>query len=161
MMTEDLSTERLLFMLKKLSLNLTAQLELNLKAQSITGIQVYLLVYILRHHPDGTYLTQLCREIGVSKPTLSALIKKLRERGYLYFLTDPDDVRKKKVLPTEKLLTEGSQFVQKAEQVEDKIFGMLDAEEKNQLWNVEQKLMSQFEETEHSEQNEKKEVYLP
>ena len=43
------------------------------------------MVYLLRHHPQGTYLTELCREIGVSKPTLSVLMKKLREKGYLTF----------------------------------------------------------------------------
>ena len=58
---------------------MTAQLELNLKNKDMTGVQVYFLVYILRHHPQGTYLTELCREIGVSKATLSALIKKMRE----------------------------------------------------------------------------------
>ena len=98
-MTEGFRREELLFMMKKISLNLTAQLELNLKNKGMTGSQVYFLVYILRHHPDGTYLTELCREIGVSKATLSALIKKLREKEYLYFLTDPDDVRKKKSAP--------------------------------------------------------------
>ena len=113
-MTEGFRREELLFMMKKISLNLTAQLELNLKNKGMTGSQVYFLVYILRHHPDGTYLTELCREIGVSKATLSALIKKLREKEYLYFLTDPDDVRKKKVLPTAKLLAEGDEFVRKA-----------------------------------------------
>ena len=79
-MTEGFRREELLFMMKKISLNLTAQLELNLKNKGMTGSQVYFLVYILRHHPDGTYLTELCREIGVSKATLSALIKKLREK---------------------------------------------------------------------------------
>ena len=65
-MEERFSTEELIFMMKKLSLNMTAQLELNLKNKSITGIQAYFLVYILRHHPKGTYLTELFREIGVS-----------------------------------------------------------------------------------------------
>ena len=72
-------SEEMIFMMKKIGLNLTAQLEMYLKQKDITGVQVYFLVYILRHHPDGTYLTELCREIGVSKATLSALIKKLRE----------------------------------------------------------------------------------
>ena len=54
-------------MVKRLSLNMTAQLELNLKNKDMTGVQVYFLVYILRHHPQGTYLTELCREIGVSR----------------------------------------------------------------------------------------------
>ena len=80
-MEEDVSAEKLFFLLKKISLTLTPQLEEHLKTGDMSGVQVYFLVYILRHHPNGTYLTELCREIGASKSTLSALIKKLREKG--------------------------------------------------------------------------------
>lgn len=158
-MEDSFSTEELLFMMKKLSLNMTAQLELNLKNQSITGVQVYFLVYILRHHPNGTYLTELCREIGVSKPTLSALIKKLREKGYLDFQEDPDDVRKKKVLPAEKLLTEGDRFMKKADQMESEICSVLNGDEKEQLMNLEGKLLKQFYKMEQNEKN-RQEVFL-
>ena len=100
-MTEDFRTEELLFMVRKISLDLTAQIELCFKSENMSGIQAYFMVYILRHHPEGTYLTELSHEIGVSKSTLSELIKKLREKGYLYFQENPCDVRKKKVLPRE------------------------------------------------------------
>lgn len=80
-MKEEVRTEDMLFMMKKIGLYLTTQMELNLRDRDISGVQVYFMVYILRHHPKGTYLTELCREIGVSKPTLSALIKKLRGKG--------------------------------------------------------------------------------
>ena len=112
-MAEVSGAEELIYTMKKISLDLTAQLELNLKTEDISGVQVYFMVYILRHHRDGSYLTDMCHEIGVSKSTLSALIKKLREKGYLYFQEDPDDIRKKKVLPTEKLFSEGGLFLQK------------------------------------------------
>lgn len=162
-MTECFRTEELLFMMKKIGLNLTAQMELNLKNKNMTGVQVYFLVYILRHHPDGTYLTEVCREIGVSKATVSALIKKLREKGYLYFLADPEDVRKKKVLPTEKLMAEGKKFIQKAERMESEICSVFDQKEQVQLWNLERKLIRQFagmECSENSEEN-RQEVYQP
>lgn len=158
-MEDSFSTEELLFMMKKLSLNMTAQLELNLKNQSITGVQVYFLVYILRHHPNGTYLTELYREIGVSKPTLSALIKKLREKGYLDFQEDPDDVRKKKVLPAEKLLTEGDRFMEKTDQMESEICSVLNGDEKEQLMNLEGKLLKQLYKMEQNEKN-RQEVFL-
>ena len=150
-MEERFSTEELIFMMKKLSLNMTAQLELNLKNKSITGIQAYFLVDILRHHPKGTYLTELFREIGVSKPTLSALIKKLREKGYLNFEEDPADVRKKKVLPTEKLLAEGDRFIEKAGRMESEICSVLNRQEKVQLMNLEEKLLMQFDRMEQNE----------
>ena len=162
-MTESFRSEELLFMMKRINLNLTAQLELSLKSKNITGVQVYFLVYILRHHPKGTYLTELYHEIGVSKPTLSALIKKMAEKEYLSFHADTDDVRKKKVLPTAKLEAEGKEFMKKADQMETEICSVLDGQEKTQLWNLERKLMSQFARMEHSENNEKnrQEVYLP
>lgn len=158
-MEESFGTEELLFMMKKLSLNMTAQLELNLKSKSITGVQVYFLVYILRHHPKGTYLTELCREIGVSKPTLSALIKKLREKGYLYLHEDPADVRKKKVLPTEKLLEEGERFIEKAGRMESEICSVLDHNEKAQLLNLEEKLLTQFDRMEQNEKTDRRFIY--
>lgn len=74
-MKESFSAEELIFQIKRLNLQMSAQLEVNLKSRSMTGVQVYFMVYILRHHPEGTYLTELCRETGISKPTLSALIK--------------------------------------------------------------------------------------
>lgn len=158
-MKESFSTEELFYMIKKLSLNMTAQLELNLKDTSITGVQVYFLVYILRHHPKGTYLTELCREIGVSKPTLSALIKKMRKQGYLDLHEDPDDVRKKKVLPTEKLLAEGDRFIEKADHLEAEIFGALNGQEKEQLMSLEEKLLTQFCKMEQDEKTDRRFIY--
>src|SRR5699024_8232479 len=106
---------------------------------------------ILRHHPEGTYLTELCREIGVSKSTLSVLIKKLRIEGYLCFQENPEDIRKKKVLHTEKLNAEKEQFLQKALQAEKEICGALDGREWEQLCMLEQKLLAQLARTEHEE----------
>ena len=66
-MAEVSGAEELIYTMKKISLDLTAQLELNLKTEDISGVQVYFMVYILRHHRDGSYLTDMCHEIGVSK----------------------------------------------------------------------------------------------
>lgn len=60
-------------------------MEMRFPGENITGIQVYFLVYILRHHPQGTYITEVCREIGVAKSTLSELVRKLKDKGYLAF----------------------------------------------------------------------------
>lgn len=157
-MTESFNTEELLFKMKSLSLHITAQLEQNLKDKGITGVQVYFLVYLLRHHRKGTYLTELCGETGVSKATLSEMLRKLREKDYLYFLTEPDDIRKKKVLPTEKLIAESSEFLKKAEKMEKEICSVLDQDEKAMLKKLEEKLLTQFDGMEQNEKN-RQEVY--
>ncbi|MFQ6878370.1 MAG: MarR family winged helix-turn-helix transcriptional regulator [Oscillospiraceae bacterium] len=141
-MEDDVSAEKLFFLLKQISLNLTPQLEGHMKSSDISGVQAYFLVYILRHHPEGTYLTELCHEIGVSKSTISALIKKLREKGYLCFQENPEDIRKKEVLPTEKLLAEREELLAKAVSMETELCGRLNPKERGQLWNLGQKLLA-------------------
>lgn len=158
-MTEDFKSEDLLFMMKKINLKLSAQMELRLKRKDITGVQVYFLVYILRHHPKGTYLTELYHEIGVSKPTLSALIKKMAEKEYLSFHADTDDVRKKKVLPTEKLVKEGKEFIERADQMESELWKGLEIQEKNQLWDIDRKLLTQLTEMEREDKNIQEDLY--
>lgn len=143
-MTEEHQAEELIFLMKKLSIDLETQLEKSMKEKNISGVQVYFMVYILRHHPKGTYITELCHEVGVSKATLSVLVKKLREKGYLCFQETPEDVRKKKVVPTEKLILEGNEFLKRADRMEAAICGGLDCREKKQLWNLEQKILTQL-----------------
>ena len=140
-MTEDFKAEELIFMTKKIGLNLTSRLEASLKHENMSGAQVYFMVYILRHHPEGTYLTELCHEIGVSKSTLSTLIKKLGKAGYITFREDPYDIRRKELIPTPKLVEEGEEFLQKAGQMETEICDALDPEERKQLWKLERKLL--------------------
>ena len=101
MTAEDQKIEELIFMMRRVGLDLSLRLEQELRHGDLSGVQVYLMVYLLRHHRDGTYLTEICKEVGVSKSTLSALLKKLRKSGYLRFEENPEDIRRKKVLPTE------------------------------------------------------------
>lgn len=70
-------------------------MEHSLREEDISGVQAYLMVYIWRHHPKGTYVSQLCKEMGVSKTNMSLLVKKLRQKGYLSFQENAEDDRKK------------------------------------------------------------------
>ena len=135
----------------------------NLNRKNISVVRADSPHHILSPHNDSANHTEVCREIGISKATVSALIKKLREKGYLYFLADPEDVRKKKVLPTAKLMAEGKEFIQKAERMESEICSVFDRKEQVQLWNLERKLIRQLagmERSENSEEN-RQEVYQP
>lgn len=144
LMEESFGTDELIFILKKIGLYLAAQLDLHLREGDLSGTQVYFMVYLLRRHPQGTYLTELCRETGISKPALSELIKRLRGKGYLFFQENPEDIRKKKVLPTKKLEEEGERFMKKARQAEEEICSGLTPQEKNLLWNTGRKFLTQL-----------------
>ena len=151
-MSERLQEEGLLLMTKKINIDLEAWMEKALRKNNMSGTQVYFLVYILRHHPSSTYITELCREIGISKATLSALVKKLREKGYLCFQQNSGDVRKKKVVPTEKLEAEGEEFLQNARQMEKKLCSVLDQKERQQFFDLEYKILTGLNEMEHRQE---------
>ena len=150
-MAEMPRSEDLFWMLKRISWTLTAQLELRLKERNMRGTQVYFLVYLLRRHPQGTYLTELSREIGLSKSTLSPLIKRLRESGYLCFRENPSDVRRKRVCPTEKLLAEQRELLEKAGRMERELDTALNQRERLQLWRLGRKLLEHLEQPDRSE----------
>ena len=151
-MIEEFQTERLLLLLKKINIDMELRLEKALRKEDMSGTQAYFLVYILRHHPVGTYITELCHEIGVSKATLSTLAKKLREKGYLCFEENPKDVRKKKLVPTEKLTVQEEEFLSRAQQVEEKICQVLDLKERQQLWELEHKILIGLSEKENRQE---------
>lgn len=46
----DICEEELLALMKKISIRLEIQLEQNLREDDVSGVQVYLLVHILRRH---------------------------------------------------------------------------------------------------------------
>ena len=135
-MTGDIQAEDLILLIRKLNLDLTSWLESTLRYKGMSGFQVYFMVYFLRHHREGTYLTELCHETGVSKSALSGLIKKLRNAGYLSFQEDPQDIRRKELFPTPKLLEEGKEFLRKADEMENAFGGALEPGERRRLWEI-------------------------
>lgn len=155
MTAEKFRKDEMVFLMKKINIDLEIRLEKALRRKNLSGTQVYFLVYILRHHPLGTYITELCREVGISKATLSVLVKKLKEKGYLCFRENPGDVRKKMILPTEKLNEEGAEFLRQAERLEAEICGALEPGETQRLWELENKILTGLSETEKRQEDKK------
>ena len=50
---------------------------------TLTAVQAHILQYILRHREHGTSLTAIHRDFGYSMATLSGMLKRLREKGYI------------------------------------------------------------------------------
>lgn len=139
-MIEEYQEEKLIYQIKRINTNLEIWLEKILKTDEMSGTQVWFSVYMLRHHLAGGYITQMCREIGVSKATLSVLVKKMREKGYLSFQENPKDIRKKKVIPTQKLISKEKELLQKVRQMEIELCGVLTEEERQKLGELEHKI---------------------
>lgn len=139
-MEEEFQVEKIIQQIRRINMNLDIWIEKTLGTDKMRGTQVWFLVYLLRKYPDGGYITEMCHEIGVSKATLSVLVKKMREKGYLSFQENPEDIRRKKVIPTPKLMMEAKELSQKVQQMEEEFCRVLDEEERQKLEELEHKI---------------------
>lgn len=68
----------------------------------LTPAENHLLEYFLGHEKQDLCATDLHLIFGISKPTVSALLKSLKQKGYLQIEILPQDERKKRILLTAK-----------------------------------------------------------
>ncbi len=86
-----------------------------LKKYHLSLRQCWLLLYINHRHPDGTSVTELHKELCISKATLSERMKRLRCMDYIKVVCCKSDERKKKMLlshSAKKVLPELSGIIQ-------------------------------------------------
>ena len=92
--------------LKQLYIFLEQCRRMRLGEADITPTQGYLLGYLLERKGDELYATDIHGMFGISKASISAILKKLKEKGYLEMSADKKDDRRKKIILTEKAYLE-------------------------------------------------------
>ena len=85
---------------KKINIALDTYLNERLASTDLTAAQGNVLFFILEHF--GVHSTRIHKQLGISRGTVSGLIKKLREKGYVSFSSCDTDDRQKPILVTEK-----------------------------------------------------------
>ena len=74
----------------------------SLAEADISGVQAVALLYILKNAEAGVSVTSLHLASGHSKPTVSRLVKRLCEKGYISLEPSPDDGRQRLLSGTAK-----------------------------------------------------------
>lgn len=92
----------ILLLLKQLSLALEVYGREQLKWLELSPSQVMALHYLLSRKGHSVCATELHETFGVSKPAVSAILKGLRQKGYLKLQLSPQDDRKKQIILTQK-----------------------------------------------------------
>ena len=72
-----------------------------LAPMDITAVQAHILLFLLWHGEKGTLLTDIHRAFGYSMPTLSCMVKRLREKGYIRAEHCRGDDRRRLLFATE------------------------------------------------------------
>lgn len=92
----------LLWTLKQLQLALDQSDRVRMETMDLSSNQGIVLYYLLTHAGQATYAVDLHAGLGMSKSSLSAILKALRQKGYLRVQDNPADDRKKRIVLTDK-----------------------------------------------------------
>jgi DNA-binding MarR family transcriptional regulator len=103
------------------------------KEQSLSPIQIQLLIFIEYHSQEKTTISYLAKEFNFTKPTISDAIKILEQKGLIVKFIDEKDTRSYTIQLTDlgkKIVTETEDFTNPLTE----IIGKTDLKEKLILW---------------------------
>lgn len=112
-----------------------------LEPVGLTAAQASILLHVLNQGEEGTSLTAIHRAFGYSMPTLSGMLKRLREKGYLRVEPCADDDRCKKLLGTEKGRRLRRELEERSRQMEERLYSCFTSEELRDLDALQRKLL--------------------
>ena len=112
-----------------------------LAASDVTGVQAQMLLYILRHSKTGVSVTDLHQISGYSKATISNLVKRLREKGYIRVEACEQDDRRRLLFSTEKGRRIQALLVASIREVENSLYRGLSAEELSTLDQLQKRML--------------------
>ena len=112
-----------------------------LDREKLTAVQAYILRYILYRNQRGTSLTEIHKAFGCSMATLSSVVKRLREKGYVRTECCAGDDRCKLLFATEKGQRVHADLDSTICAAEQRIYGCFSTEELLTLDRLQQKLL--------------------
>lgn len=107
----------------------------------ITMVQAQLLLYILRHSREGASATVMQRVSGHSKATISKLVQRLREKGYVEALPCRQDDRRRLLYGTDEGRRLEGFLTRSIRAAYDRLFQDFSDEELNELDRLQKKML--------------------
>ncbi|MCC8025150.1 MAG: MarR family transcriptional regulator [Clostridium sp.] len=116
-------------------LNLTVEMMVNhmFVHNDLTASQCDVLSCLMDHGKSAVSATLIHRELGLSRAAVSALLKRLKVKGYLVFETAPHDDRQKLILLTDKARRIEQEMDEKAEVIKGCLYRGFSKEEQEAL----------------------------
>ena len=101
-MAQHIDENRLVHDNRLISIKMEQLANSALAKSELTAVQAHILQYILGRSESGTTLTAIHREFDCSMGSLSCILKRLREKGYIRMEGCKSDDRQKLIFATEK-----------------------------------------------------------
>lgn len=125
--------DNILRLLKKLNLASEAAINVMFQENDLTAAQCDILNYLLTHEGPELSATQVHLNLGLSRAAISALLKRLKGKGYLTFQACPHDDRQKRIVLTKKARQMEWEMDKRAEKLENCLFRGFSGEEQIKL----------------------------
>lgn len=140
-MAQHIDENRLVHDNRLISIKMEQLANSALVKSELTAVQAHILQYILGRSESGTTLTAIHREFDCSMGSLSCILKRLREKGYIRMEGCKSDDRQKLIFATEKG-EESSAFLNRAlGSVKKRAYGCFTASELAQLDGLQKKML--------------------
>lgn|SRR5574344_293928 len=123
-----------------------------LSKYDITSQQFSIVMFLLKHQGELINQKRIEEEFNFSKPTISGLIDRLVEKGFVYREVDKDDVRSNIIKPSLKAVSLEKPFKDELAKMECILTKGFSEEEKNNLIDILDKLYENIKEI--GEQND-------
>ena len=134
--------ERILRDNRRISIQMEQLVNSALAPWGMTADQTQILLYVLRHSQEGTTLTQIHREFGYSMASLSGIIKRLKEKGFVRTEHWDGDERRKLIVATSSALELQQRLDRSSAQVRQRLWRCFTPQELHDLDCLQRKLLS-------------------
>lgn len=99
---EEQKDVEILKLIKKLNLSVSVNVDRMFAEYGLTASQCEVLDYLLDRMDDEVFSTDLHVDLGTSRASVSMILKRLRQKGYVIFRSSLEDDRRKRIYLTER-----------------------------------------------------------
>ena len=149
-----LSQERILRDNRRISVLVEQWVNSAMAPWGLTAAQVQVLLYVLGHSDRGTSLTQIHREYGYSMASLSCIVKRLREKGYIQAEHWEGDERRKLLFATQSARELQHHLARSTQHLRKQLYRGFTPQEICDLDRLQRKLLSSLSTLTHSAKEE-------
>ncbi len=115
--------------IKRISNALERKRTLDLEDMDLTSSQAFVLGYLIRNREEPVTPGDICRHFDLSHPTVTGILQRLECKGFLTYVEDSTDRRKKKICVTDKALDVQQHARARCQETESLVTGSMSEEE--------------------------------
>ena len=133
--------DKIAILIKKLSLEIDKLSNPILEPYDLTNSQFKILKYLLVNSNTQIRQVDIERYFSMTNPTVTGLVQTLEHKGMIERRINPDDSRSKILCPTQKTIGMKDTLYGLGEELEERLTGILEPEEKQELLRLLKKLL--------------------